>query len=147
MWFPSHSKYDWKENGSPVCLEDDYAPYPSTYLKDKLSACDCLRTGNIPFDVIPSRKLGAIPNNLLIASNVVNIRDEEMREIESFVLGAAASTCPDTSSIRGCWSCLKWSTWADGARRHLHETQRRRARPGFRASRTDRRWRCRGLRS
>ena len=90
VWFPSHSKYDWKENGSPVCLEDDYAPYPSGYLKDKLSACDCLRTGNIPFDVIPSRKLGAIPNNLLIASNVVNIRDEEMRAIESFVLGGGS---------------------------------------------------------
>lgn len=85
IWFPTHSKYDWSENGTPVCMEDDYEQPSSKFVSDKMCVCNIMRTENIPFDVIPSKKLGEIPNNVLIISEVVNIRDEEMEKIESFV--------------------------------------------------------------
>ncbi|MDU7030288.1 alpha-amylase family protein [Robinsoniella peoriensis] len=85
IWFPTHSKYDWSENGDNVCVEEDYKEPDKRFIYDKLDVCKILRTENIPFDVIPSRRLDEIPNNLLIISEVVNIRDEEMEKIEKFV--------------------------------------------------------------
>ncbi|WP_044296181.1 alpha-amylase family protein [Robinsoniella peoriensis] len=85
IWFPTHSKYDWSENGDNVCVEEDYKEPDKRFIYDKLDVCKILRTENIPFDVIPSRRLDVIPNNLLIISEVVNIRDEEMEKIEKFV--------------------------------------------------------------
>lgn len=85
IWFPSHSKYDWSENGDDVCVEDPYKRASRKYIFDKMDVCNILRMENIPFDVIPSKKLDQIPNQLLIISEVVNIRDEEMVKIEQFV--------------------------------------------------------------
>ena len=90
IWFPTHSKYDWSENGEPVCVEDDFKQPSRRFITDKMDICNILRTENIPFDVIPSKKLEAIPNNLLVISEVVNIRDEEMEKIESFVRGGGS---------------------------------------------------------
>lgn len=85
VWSPSHSKYDWRTNGQPVTDPDPYAPYSNDYLTQKLAACGTLRMANIPFDVIPSQKLRNIANELLIVTNVCNIRDEEMSAIEDYV--------------------------------------------------------------
>lgn len=86
IWFPTHSKYDWCENGDDVYVEDPYKQPSRKFISDKTDVCNILRTENIPFDVIPSKKLCEIPNNLLIISEVVNIRDEEMEQIEKFVM-------------------------------------------------------------
>jgi hypothetical protein len=85
VWFPSHSKYDWKTNGDPVTDSDNYRSYSDDYLKQKLAACDVMRMANIPFDVIPSKKLGDIPGNMLLVSNVCNILDEEMNQLEYYI--------------------------------------------------------------
>jgi len=82
IWFPSHSKYSWNENGNKACgyiINDEY-------IKNKVMLGGILRTENIPFDVVPSKTLGSLQNNLLTISDVVSIKDNEMDEIEKFVV-------------------------------------------------------------
>lgn len=85
IWFPSHSKYDWSENGKPVSEHAKFDNFVNGFIRDKVLLASILRTENIPFDVVPSKTLSSLSNNLLAISNVVSIQDDEMAEIERFV--------------------------------------------------------------
>lgn len=81
IWFPSRSKCQWSDNGKPVTGES----HSREFLEAPINMGKILREENIPFDVIPSKKLLGLTDDLLIISNVVTIRDEEMDAIEAYV--------------------------------------------------------------
>ncbi|MGL4738515.1 MAG: family 10 glycosylhydrolase, partial [Cellulosilyticaceae bacterium] len=86
IWFPSRSKYDWKENGDPVCGDAFHDSFTNDFIYNPLRLAQNLREENIPFDVIPSRCLDALDTDVLAMCDVVNIRDEEMAAIEQYVM-------------------------------------------------------------
>lgn len=85
IWFASRSKYDMSENGNPVCPETFNLRQKNEYIQNPISMAKILREENVPFNVVPSKKLDALHDKLLVVSGVVNIRDEEMEAIEAFV--------------------------------------------------------------
>jgi len=85
IWFASRSKYDWKDNGRPIGSDACNQVFASDYLNNPLRMGQIMREENIPFDVLPSKKLAGYNGRLLVVSNVINIRDEEMDAIENFV--------------------------------------------------------------
>jgi hypothetical protein len=85
IWFSSRSKYDLSENGNPVALDTYVNRQKGEYIQNPLRMAQILREENIPFTVIPGKKLNKTPDKLLVISNVANIRDEEMAEIEQFL--------------------------------------------------------------
>ncbi|MFP3155995.1 alpha-L-fucosidase [Lachnospiraceae bacterium ZAX-1] len=85
IWLASRSKYDWKDNGRSINMEAYRDSPVNEYLNNPLCMGGIMREENIPFEVIPSRKLKEYDGRLLIISNVLNIRDEEMNDIENFV--------------------------------------------------------------
>ena len=85
IWFANRSKYDWKDNGKPINGDINHESYANDFINNPLMIGQIMREENIPFDVIPSKKLSSYNGNLLIISNVVNIRDDEILAIENFV--------------------------------------------------------------
>ncbi|MDR1420435.1 MAG: alpha-L-fucosidase [Treponema sp.] len=85
IWFSSRSKYDLGENGNSVCPDTYQSRQKQEYLQNPLGMTRILREENIPFTVIPSGKLAAVEEDLLVIPGVVNVRDEEMKAIEDFL--------------------------------------------------------------
>ncbi len=89
VWFPSHSKYDRDDNGKSIaeaCMRFGGMKFYGA----KVASGRLLNMLNIPYDTIPSKKLGYQKNDLLIIASVANIRDEEMKEIESYIMNGGS---------------------------------------------------------
>lgn len=86
VWFAGRSKYDWADNGKSIDGGAIWDIANNKFLSNPIKACQIMREENIPFDVLPAKKLASYNGKLLIISNVVNIRDEEMDAIERYVL-------------------------------------------------------------
>lgn len=81
VWFPSRSKCHWSENGSPVT--DD--KYSRKFMETQINMGKILREENLPFDVIPSKKLNGLKSDVLIICDTAVIHDDEMDAIESYI--------------------------------------------------------------
>ena len=86
VWYPSHCKYDREDNGKRVFEAGWKQPPQSKFYVSKVNSGRLLRMEGIPYDVIPSKKLKSLKDDLLIISSVANIRDEEMTDIESYIM-------------------------------------------------------------
>lgn len=82
IWFASHAKYDPNETGIGV-MEKSYNP--KYYLEAPVACAKVCRESNIPFDVIPSRKIRDEKAKVMLLPHVANIRDEEMDDIEDYL--------------------------------------------------------------
>ncbi|BBH24081.1 hypothetical protein Back11_54260 [Paenibacillus baekrokdamisoli] len=82
IWVPTHSKFTWNNNGNRISelVGEDF-------LAGQVSMASIVRENNIPFDVIASRNLKNVEDNILVVSDVASIRDDEMDAIESYVRG------------------------------------------------------------
>lgn len=85
VWFPSRSKFDWKDIGKPVCGDAFHDSFSNDFINNPVRMAQILREENIPFDVLPSKKLTQITDDVLVICNVVSIRDDEMDAIERYV--------------------------------------------------------------
>ena len=85
IWFSSRSKYDLSEEGNPVCPDTYLDRQKKEFIQNPLRMAQILREENIPFNVIPGKKLNKTEDDLLVIPNVVNIRDEELKDIEGFL--------------------------------------------------------------
>lgn len=81
IWYPTHSKCSWSENGKPITSGE----YCDEYIETELNMARILRQEHIAFDVVPSGKIADNKNKMLILCNVVTIQDDEMEEIECFL--------------------------------------------------------------
>lgn len=81
IWYPTHSKCSWSENGRPVASDN----IPQEYLETYLNMAKILREKHIFYDVVSSKNLKDLNTKLLIICNVVNIQDDEMEFIENYV--------------------------------------------------------------
>lgn len=81
LWFNSKSKYDLDTPSNPLWGES------SRYLENLKSLAGVLRMENIPFDVIPTKKLtlNDIKTDVLAISSMVNIADEQAEIIREYV--------------------------------------------------------------
>ncbi len=82
IWFASHSKYDPDESGVNM-IEKSYDR--NLYLTAPVSAAEIFRSNNIPYDVIGSRNIKEETADVILLSNVTNIREDEMDAIEAYV--------------------------------------------------------------
>lgn len=82
IWFSSHSKYDPDEPKGDMS-EKSY--YWDNYLKAPVSAAEIFRSNNISYDVIGSKNIAQETADVMVLSNVANIRDKEMEDIETFL--------------------------------------------------------------
>lgn len=81
IWYPTHSKCSWMENGKPVTSDCVSKEFLETYL----NMAGILRERHFLFDVVPSKKLKKLKARVLIVCNVVTIQDKEMEDIEAYV--------------------------------------------------------------
>lgn len=81
IWYPTHSKCSWSENGSKI----ESGKYCDQYIETELNMARILRQEHIPFDVVPSGRIKEGKNKVLILCNIVTIQDDEMEEIENYV--------------------------------------------------------------
>lgn len=80
IWVPSDSRFDRTQTGMDI--QDARVWGYGEYMDAKVKLAHILRMDHIPFDVLPSKKLGEIPNRVLAVSSVARIRDDEMQHIE-----------------------------------------------------------------
>ncbi|UWP58308.1 alpha-amylase family protein [Ruminococcus gauvreauii] len=85
VWYPSHSKYDRADNGKRVIEAERKAAADNQFYHAKVAAGRILGLHNIPYDVVASQNLKNLQDDLLIISDVANIRDEEMEAIETYI--------------------------------------------------------------
>jgi hypothetical protein len=85
IWFSNYSKYSPNENGNPVCGETYFSRQNYDFIQNPVKTSRILRDENLPYTVIPSKKLNKTRDKLLVIPNVMNVRDEEVKEIEAFV--------------------------------------------------------------
>ncbi|BBH23071.1 hypothetical protein Back11_44160 [Paenibacillus baekrokdamisoli] len=82
VWVSTHSKFTWRDNGKPVSEQlfkvDDF-------IEGQVKMASILREYNVPFDIVASRNLKTIKDNILVISDVAVIRDDEMDAIESYL--------------------------------------------------------------
>ncbi len=81
IWYPTHSKCSWSENGTKI----ESGKYCDQYIETELNMARILRQEHIPFDVVPSGKIKEGKNKVLILCNTVTIQDDEMEDIENYV--------------------------------------------------------------
>ena len=81
LWYPTHSKCSWSENGTSVISD----VFSYEFLETNLNMATIMREHNILFDVIPSNKLSDTKAKVFVVGNVVNVSDEDMKEIEDFL--------------------------------------------------------------
>jgi hypothetical protein len=81
IWYPTHSKCSWSENGTPI----ESGKYCDEYIETELNMARILRQEHFLFNVIPSGKISQMTEQVFILSNVVTIQDDEMDAIEEFV--------------------------------------------------------------
>ncbi len=81
IWYPTHSKCSWSENGTNIVS----GKYCDQYIETQLNMARILRQEHILFDVVPSGKVKDSGNKVLILCNTVTIQDDEMDDIEYFV--------------------------------------------------------------
>ncbi|MEK6795771.1 MAG: hypothetical protein AABZ39_13400 [Spirochaetota bacterium] len=82
VWFSSCSKFDTADNGKRVDLNCG-----RSYIDGPMKMAGILRENTIPFDVIASKDLAAVTDDVLVISDVASICDEEMDAIERYVMG------------------------------------------------------------
>jgi hypothetical protein len=85
VWFSTNSKFDMELCGLEVSEITGFGSQDNEYINNPLKFAALLREDNMPFEVIPSRKLKDLNDNLLAICNVAFIRDEEMTEIEKYL--------------------------------------------------------------
>lgn len=81
VWYSSRSKCSWSENGNPVTDEKKRTNFMDVHT----SMGKILREENLPFDVIPSKKLKGLKSDALAICDVTVIHDDEMEDIEAYV--------------------------------------------------------------
>lgn len=85
IWFSSRSKYDASSNGKSVTLPTSHNSFSHDFISNPLKMAQIMREENIAFDVLPACKLSDFSGKLLVISNVMHIRDDEMAAIDSFI--------------------------------------------------------------
>ncbi|MEG0909983.1 MAG: alpha-L-fucosidase, partial [Ruthenibacterium sp.] len=90
VWFANRSKYDWKDNGKNVCSTAFHDSFFNDFINNPVKMAEILRQENIPYDVIPSKTLNGLTDDVLVISNVVSIRDDEMDAIEKYVMNGGS---------------------------------------------------------
>ena len=83
IWLPTFSKFDRSQTGMPIEKACVWAR--TEYMEAKVAVASILRTENIPYDVLPTKKLGQAKGDLLVISSVAHIRDNEMADIEAYL--------------------------------------------------------------
>jgi hypothetical protein len=83
IWFATHSKFDPNETGISMM---DKSFGPRYFMDAPVKLASILRECNIPFDVIGSKNLKDCRAKVLAVCHVSQILDEEMAELERFVL-------------------------------------------------------------
>ncbi len=83
IWLPSDSRFDRSQTGMDI--KDARVWGDTEFMQAKLKMAGILRMEHIPFDVIPSKKLGSVTSQVLTASSVANIRDDEMAALEAYL--------------------------------------------------------------
>lgn len=86
VWFPTHAKYDLTDQGKPVSDATVSSLNIDSFSESQIRISAILRENNIPFDVVASRNLKTLEDDVLIISDVMNISDSEMDDIENYVL-------------------------------------------------------------
>lgn len=82
VWFSSHSKYDSDETGIDI---SEKSFDRKIYMEAPVSATAILRNNNIPYEVIGSKNIKNETTDAIIISNVANIRESEMDDIETYL--------------------------------------------------------------
>jgi hypothetical protein len=87
IWFATHAKYDLVDNGRPVG-EQEFDPM--RFAASKVGMAAILREQHLPFDVVASRNLDGLADDVLVVSDVPSIRDGEMEAIERYVMNGGS---------------------------------------------------------
>ena len=85
IWFSSRSKYNISETGKDICPSPYNVENQHEFIKNLLGTAQILRMKNIPYTVLPDKSLNQIDSKLLIISNMSQIQNQEMQEIENHV--------------------------------------------------------------
>lgn len=86
IWFAGHSKFDRTDQGRPVRDAIVSSANIDAFSASKVRMASILREFNIPFDVVASRNLAGLHDDVLVLSDVMSIRDDEMDCIEKYVM-------------------------------------------------------------
>ena len=86
IWFATHSKFDMSKNGKPVSEHIIDKDSIDGFVESKVKMASILRENNVPFDVVADRNLRDSTDDLLVISDVILIRDDEMDLIERYVM-------------------------------------------------------------
>ncbi len=78
----THAKFKRSESGQHV---RDHALHPDDFLQGAVKMAAILRENNVPFDVISGRNLDGLQDNILVLSDIAQIREVEMAAIERYV--------------------------------------------------------------
>lgn len=83
IWFATHSKFGLYNDEKYIgeCRLDK-----ENFTLGKVKMASILRASNIPFEIVASRNLHDIEDDVLIISDVIFIRDDEMSAIEEYVM-------------------------------------------------------------
>lgn len=90
IWFATHSKFDMADNGKTVIEGTVDNRNIDSFSESKVKMASILRENNIPFEVVASRNLGTLKEDVLVISDVLSIRDEEMDSIERYVMNGGS---------------------------------------------------------
>ncbi len=82
VWFATHAKYDPNETGIQITDKTFDTKY---YMEAPVATASILRENNLPFEVVGSRNLKNLKEDVLVLSHVAAMRDDEMADIEAFV--------------------------------------------------------------
>jgi Beta-galactosidase len=82
IWFATHSKFEMTGNGESV---SEQKLDIEGFAEGKVKMAAILRENNIPFEVVASRNLKDIRDDVLVISDTISIRDDEMDAIEEYV--------------------------------------------------------------
>lgn len=85
IWFSSHSKFDLTDNDKPVADSTINEKNIDSFSEGMVKMAAILRENNVPFEVIPSSQLYSITEDVLVISDVMMIREDEMNAIEQYV--------------------------------------------------------------
>jgi hypothetical protein len=82
IWVATHSKYNMHDNNKGI---DKQIFDPEAIAASKIRMASILREYHIPFNVVPNRSIPGLCDDVLVVSDIISIRDDEMDDIEGYV--------------------------------------------------------------
>jgi len=86
IWFAGHSKFDMNDNGKHISEVKLNKLNIESFAESKVKMASILRENNVPFEVIADKNLKDLKDDVLVISDIISIRDDEMEAIEKYVM-------------------------------------------------------------